>query len=193
MPLPGPAALNTSPTVPPHEPAWPALPVQAHEAPAPSGRLQRYLQGEGPCVPVDCQSLGEGARALIAEARDRAGWTSGVRSNAFALAPDDDLPARVEWFYRLLCLLPAEERDAWMRTQVLRAEAHAMAGSPLRKRLDPLLFDGSMSPVVRCRLWSVWLATIGPGPIVLDPGRRNARLADAEALVAQALSPPPGG
>ena len=179
--------MNTSPSLPPHPPVWPSLPSQDGERSAAPGRLQRYLTGEGPCVPVDCQSLGEGARALIAEALGTS--AAGLRSNAFALAPDHDLAARVDWFYRLLCLLPAEEREAWMRTQVLRAEAHAMAGSALRSRLDPLLFDAGLSLVVRCRLWSVWLATIGPGPIVLDPGRRNARLADAEALVAQALTP----
>lgn len=150
-------------------------------------RLQGYLAGDGPCVPVDCQSLGDGARALISDSTGGGGRTG--LPMAFSVAPEDDLEARVEWFYRLLCLLPQAERETWMREQVEHAEAHAMAGSILRSRLDPLLFDGNLSLATRCRLWSVWLATTGPGPIVLDDALRSARLANAEALVAGALAP----
>jgi hypothetical protein len=150
-------------------------------------RLRDYLAGDGPCVPVDCQSLGDGARALISNSTSGSGRIG--LPMAFYVAPEEDLEARVEWFYRLLCLLPQVERETWMREQVAHAEAHAMAGSILRSRLDPLLFDDKFSLAIRCRLWSVWLATTGPGPIVLDAALRSARLANAEALVAGALAP----
>lgn len=171
--------------------ALPAPPAGAPPLPpgsgtATAGRLRDYLAGDGPCVPVDCQSLGEGARALIANAlavADRPGLPA-----AFAEAPDDDLQARVDWFFRLLCLLPQDEREQWMHEQVQRAEAHPLAGSHLRALLDPLLFDATLPLATRCRLWSVWLATAGPGPIVLDDGLRSARLARAESLVDQALA-----
>ena len=149
-------------------------------------RLRDYLAGDGPCVPLDCQILGDGARALIADDVQAAGRNS-LRM-AFSAAPDDNLDARVEWFFRLLCLLPQSEREAWMHAQVQQSEAHAMAGSFLRTRLDPLLFDDALPLATRCRLWAVWLATTGPGPIVLDDTLRSARLASAEALVAGALA-----
>lgn len=149
-------------------------------------RLRDYLSGDGPCVPLDCQALGESARALIADDAQSAGRSSWPM--AFSAAPEGDLEARVEWFFRLLCLLPQCERELWMQAQVQQSEAHAMAGSVLRTRLDPLLFDDTLPLATRCRLWAVWLATTGPGPIVLDDALRSARLASAEALVARALA-----
>ena len=179
--------MNTSPL-----PAPPGGPPSRLRAGGPAratspARLRDYLAGDGPCAPVDCQSLGEGARALIAQALAGAGQAG--QPAAFAGAPEEVLGARVDWFYRLLCLLAEDEREEWMHDQLQRAEAHALAATPLRARLDPLLFDKDLPLAVRCRLWSVWLATASPGPILLDAGLRSARLASAESLVQEALAP----
>lgn len=144
-------------------------------------RLQGYLLGDGPCVPVDCQALGAHAQALLlASEGPLPGWP-------WLEAPVGPLAPRVNWFHRLLCLLPDPERERWMQQQLVLAEAHPMAGSALRHRLDPLLFDTRLALPVRCRLWAIWLGTAGPGPIVLDPGMRDAQALEAEQLVEQAL------
>ena len=144
-------------------------------------RLQGYLLGVGPCAPVDCQALGAHAQALLlASEGPLPGWP-------WVDAPAGPLAPRVEWFHRLLCLLPDAEREHWMRRQLVGAEGHPLAGSALRHRLDPLLFDGGLPLAVRCRLWAIWLGTSGPGPIVLDPTMRAAQAHEADALVNHAL------
>jgi hypothetical protein len=94
-----------------------------------------------------------------------------------------ELPDRFNWFLRLLELWPAAEREAWMSTQLLAAQRHALAGSPLHDALDARLFDPRLSPALRLQLQALWLAVVAPGAVSLDPVRREREQAQALALI----------
>jgi hypothetical protein len=93
-----------------------------------------------------------------------------------------ELLDRFNWFLRLLELWPADEREAWLREQLLAAQRHPLAGSPLHDALDARLFDPLLSPTLRLRLQALWLAVVAPGAVSLDPARRARDQAQAMAL-----------
>jgi hypothetical protein len=94
-----------------------------------------------------------------------------------------ELIERYHWFLRLLELWPLDAREAWLKTQVLAAQRHALAGSPLHEALDSRLFDPLLPRTLQLRLQALWLAIVAPGAVSLDATRREREQIQAQSLL----------
>jgi len=133
--------------------------------------------------------LADGQLAVVARAEPEAEVMAALRASALAFlgrggvittgARVEDLNARLAWFERFLRLLPAAERQDWLRSQVEMAQQHAMAGAELHEDLEPLMFDASVRRDEQLWLQALWLSVLAPGPVRLDVEHREAELAEA--------------
>jgi len=148
---------------------------EATDLSAAASLLERYL-AEGQLAVV---AQPEPEEAVMATLRDAARAFLDEGAVVTTGARVEDLTARLAWFERFLRLLPAPDRQAWLRGQVERAQQHAMAGAELHVDLEPLMFDTSVRRDEQLWLQALWLSVLAPGPVRLDVEHREAELAEA--------------